>query len=386
MTSTYEDAIALGLPLAGIRVLDATSNIAGPFSGAILADLGAEVIKIETPEGDPTRAMAPIDGDRSAYFHVVNRNKTSQSIDLKSPIDRATLEKMLDECDIFLTNFLQARLEALNLTAEALMKTRPTLIFGNLSSYGGVGPNADTPGYDATIQARTGIMHITGESDGPPVRTGVSVLDIGSGMWLAIGVLAALVKRNATGLGSVVETSLFETGALFVSYHVSAQQIHGKSSVRSGSGHPTFAPYGLFPTQEGTLCIGVGNDNIYAKLCRLLGREDLIADPRFLTNSDRVANNHVLVGEIEEALAVDTAVNWARILGTGGVPADRLALPEDLHSDVQASAIQALLPYPDSTTPVVRLPGLPLRFDGVRPPIRKPAPHLEPHLKNRIEK
>ena len=134
------------LPLAGIQVLDATSNIAGPFSGAILADLGAEVIKIETPQGDPTRAMAPIDGDRSAYFHVVNRNKTSKSIDLKSPIDRAKLDEMLNGCDIFLTNFLQARLEDLHLTAEELMANRPRLIFGNLSSYGGVGPDADTPG------------------------------------------------------------------------------------------------------------------------------------------------------------------------------------------------------------------------------------------------
>jgi crotonobetainyl-CoA:carnitine CoA-transferase CaiB-like acyl-CoA transferase len=377
MTSTYEDGIARGLPLAGIRVLDATSNIAGPFSGAILADLGAEVIKIETPQGDPTRAMAPTDGDRSAYFHVVNRNKSAKSIDLKSPIDRATLNSMLDNCDVFLTNFLQARLEALDLTAESLMRTRPQLIFGNLSSYGGVGPNSDTPGYDATIQARTGIMHITGEADGPPVRTGVSVLDIGSGMWLAIGVLAALVKRNATGVGSIVETSLFETGALFVSYHVSAQQIHGKASVRSGSGHPTFAPYGLFTTQEGTLCIGVGNDNIFGKLCRLINRADLIDDPRFITNSDRVAHSKVLNAEIEKALAANTATHWAHVLGTGGVPADRLALPEDLHDDPQARAIQALLPYPDDTTPVISLPGIPLRFDGVRPPIRKPAPHLD---------
>ncbi len=384
MTSTYEDVTALGLPLAGVRVLDATSNIAGPFSGAILADLGAEVIKIETPQGDPTRAMAPTDGDRSAYFHVVNRNKSAKSIDLKSPIDRATLNAMLDDCDIFLTNFLQARLEALDLTAESLMRTRPRLIFGNLSSYGGVGPNADTPGYDATIQARTGIMHITGEADGPPVRTGVSVLDIGSGMWLAIGVLAALVKRNETGTGSVVETSLFETGALFVSYHLSAQQIHGRASVRSGSGHPTFAPYGLFTTKEGTLCIGVGNDNIFGKLCNLIGRPELITDARFVTNSDRVAHSKVLVVEIEKALESDTAANWAHILGTGGVPADRLALPEDLHADPQSHAIDALLPYPDKTTPVRSLPGIPLRFDGVRPPIRKPAPHLDSHHKNGV--
>ena len=366
-----------GLPLSGVRVLDATSNIAGPFSGAILADLGATVIKIETPLGDPTRSMAPVDGDRSAYFHVVNRNKSARAIDLKSAQDRATLDEMLDECDVFLTNFLPDRLEALHLTPAKLMQRRPALIYGNLSSYGAEGPYASTPGYDGTVQARTGIMHLTGEVDGPPVRAGVSILDIGSGMWLAIGILAALVKRNETGVGSLVETSLFETGALFVSYHLLANELHGKPSVRSGSGHPTFGPYGLFSSKDGTLCIGVGNDNIFSKLCDLIGRTDLIHDPRFVTNSDRVAHSKVLKEEIEKALSREPAIYWAEKLGSGGVPADRVALPEDLHNDAQAKAMGVLLPYPDETTKVTELPGLPIRFDGVRPPIRGAAPHLD---------
>ncbi|MDP1720817.1 MAG: CoA transferase [Candidatus Nanopelagicaceae bacterium] len=377
--SPPEKINSIGLPLSGVRVLDATSNIAGPFSGAILADLGATVIKIETPLGDPTRSMAPVDGDRSAYFHVVNRNKSAISIDLKSVMDRARLDEMLDECDVFLTNFLPSRLETLHLTPAELMSTRPALIFGNLSSYGVNGPNASTPGYDATVQARTGIMHLTGELDGPPVRAGVSVLDIGSGMWLAIGILAALVKRNESGEGSLVETSLFETGALFVSYHLSANELHGKSSVRSGSSHPTFGPYGLFETMEGTLCIGVGNDKIFSKLCNLIGRADLILDPRFITNSDRVARSQVLKKEIELALAQESANYWAERLGNGGVPADRVALPEDLHEDLQAKAMDVLLPYPDETTKVTELPGIPVRFNGKRPPIRMSAPHLNKH-------
>lgn len=380
MSKTPREKInTLGLPLSGLKVLDATSNIAGPFSGAILADLGASVIKVETPQGDPTRSMAPVDGDRSAYFHVVNRNKSAVSIDLKNETDRARLDAMLDECDIFLTNFLPARLESLHLTPAELMSKRPSLIFGNLSSYGVEGPDASTPGYDATVQARTGIMHLTGEFDGPPVRAGVSVLDIGSGMWLAIGILAALVKRNETGKGSLVETSLFETGALFVSYHLSANELHGKPSVRSGSSHPTFGPYGLFTTKDGTLCIGVGNDNIFSKLCILIGRSEFIADLRFITNSDRVANSKILKEEIERALAPESAIYWAERLGSGGVPADRVALPEDLHNDAQAKAMDVLLPYPDATTRVTELPGIPLRFDGKRPPIRIPAPHLNQH-------
>jgi len=365
------------LPLAGVRILDATSNIAGPFGGAVLADLGADVLKIETPVGDPARSMSPIDGDRSAYFHIVNRNKSAESIDLKSDAGKNRLEELLADADVFLTNFLPDRLSALGLDPEQLMVRYPRLIFGNLSSYGTTGPDASAPGYDATVQARTGIMHVTGEPDGNPVRAGVSVLDVGGGMWLAIGILAALVERNLTGKGKLVETSLYETGATWVSYHLSAEQLTGAPSVRSGSGHPAFSPYGIFATKDGTLCIGVGSNNIFAKLCALIGREDLITDQRFAANVDRVKNSQVLKSEIEKALATHDAPHWAGVLGRNGVPADRVALPEELHDDPQGKAIDVLLPYPDNETKVARIPGLPLRFNGKRPPIRKAAPHKD---------
>jgi crotonobetainyl-CoA:carnitine CoA-transferase CaiB-like acyl-CoA transferase len=365
------------LPLAGIRVLDATSNIAGPFGGAILADLGADVIKIETPSGDPSRSMVPIDGDRSAYFHIVNRNKSAESIDLKSHLGKSRLAELMNNADVFLTNFLPDRLAALDLQPAELMKKFPRLIVGNLSSYGSTGPDASIPGYDGTIQARTGIMHVTGEAEGDPVRAGVSVLDVGGGMWLAIGILAAIVERNKSGKGTLVETSLFETGATWVSYHLSAEQLSGLPSVRSGSGHPTFSPYGIFATGEGVICIGVGSDNIFEKLCTSINRADLISDPRFITNADRVANKKILKLEIEKALISKSAVDWAEHLGRNGVPADRVALPEELFDDKQAEAIKVLLPYPDSDSKVKEIPGLPLRLNGQRPPIRKSAPHRD---------
>lgn len=370
-------AAGKSLPLAGVRVLDATSNIAGPFGGAILADLGADVIKIETPSGDPSRSMVPVDGDRSAYFHIVNRNKSVESIDLKSDLGKSRLAELMTDADVFLTNFLPDRLSALDLKPDDLMKKFPRLIVGNLSSYGSTGPDASAPGYDGTIQARTGIMHVTGEADGDPVRAGVSVLDVGGGMWLAIGILAAIVERNKSGKGTLVETSLFETGATWVSYHLSAEQLSGLPSVRSGSGHPTFSPYGIFTTGEGAICIGVGSDNIFKKLCTLIAREDLISDPRFITNADRVSNRKILTTEIEKALAAKSALDWAEILGRNGVPADRVALPEELFDDKQAEAIKVLLPYPDSQSKMKEIPGLPLRFDGQRPPIRKSAPHRD---------
>ena len=363
------------LPLAGIRVLDATSNIAGPFGGAVLADLGADVLKIETPAGDPSRSMSPIDGDRSAYFHIVNRNKDVETIDLKSDSGKERLDQLLESSDIFLTNFLPDRLKSLGIEPDALMTKYPRLIFANLSSYGTTGPDAAAPGYDATVQARTGIMHVTGEPDGNPVRAGVSVLDVGGGMWLAIGVLAALVERSSTGRGKLVETSLYETGATWVSYHLSAEQLTGAPSVRSGSGHPAFSPYGIFATGNGTLCIGVGNNNIFAKLCTLIGRDELITDPRFAVNVDRVKNAKVLKKEIESSLAEHDAKYWAQLLGQNGVPTDRVALPEELHHDRQGNAINLLLDYPDPDSKVKKIPGLPLRFNGKRPPIRKAAPH-----------
>jgi crotonobetainyl-CoA:carnitine CoA-transferase CaiB-like acyl-CoA transferase len=365
------------LPLSGVRVLDATANIAGPFGGAVLADLGAEVIKIEIPSGDPARSMAPLDGDRSAYFHIVNRNKVVTTVDLKSTQGRAVLETLLDTTDVFLTNFLPPRLETLGLLPEDLMQQRPRLIIGNLSSYGSTGPDSPWPGYDATVQARTGIMHVTGEPNGRPVRTGVSVLDIGAGTWLALGILAALVQRDRTGKGSLVETSLFETGALWVSYHVAANELTGKASVRSGSGHPTFSPYGIFTTKDGEICIGVGNNNIFSKLCNLIDRRDLIKDPRFINNVDRVTHVPELKMEIEIGLSQHDANYWAKSLGAAGVPADRVVLPEDLLHDEQARAMNIMLEYPDDSTRVKMIPGLPLRFDGIRPPIRIPAPHRD---------
>ncbi|CAB4963485.1 unannotated protein [freshwater metagenome] len=362
-------------PLEGLKVLDATSNIAGPYGGSILADLGAEVIKIEVPSGDPSRSMAPIDGDKSAYFNVVNRNKLVAEINLKSESGMAELHSLLATADVFLTNFLPDRLKALNLTPVDLMSKHPQLIFGNLTSYGATGADASMPGYDATVQARTGIMHVTGEPNGQPVRAGVSVLDIGAGTWLALGILAAVIERGKTGKGSLVETSLYETGISWVSYHLAAYQISGQPSVRSGAGHPTFAPYGIFKTSDGNICIGVGSDGVFAKLCTQINRAELITDPLYATNVNRVANRDSLHTEIESALAGNSAKYWAQNLGAHGVPADLVVPPEALFNDEQAKEVGMLLPNPDQESAVKWIPGLPIKINGVRPEIYRSAPH-----------
>jgi len=362
------------LPLAGIKVLDATSNIAGPWGGTVLGDLGADVLKIETPSGDPSRFMAPVDQDRSAYFHVVNRNKEVVTIDLKSEDGKAKLQELLGECDVFLTNFLPAQLEKFGLTPVELRKLHPQLIIGNLSSYGSHGPSSSWPGYDATLQARTGIMNVTGEANGQPVRAGVSILDLGAGTWLALGILAAIVKRDRTGLGSLVETSLYETGATWVSYHLAAFELTGEPSVRSGSGHPAFSPYGIFATLKGDICIGVGSNAIFAKLCTAIGRAELSSDALYKENSDRVKNVSTLKKEIEQGLHSHPAPHWVKVLCESGVAAEEVRQPEELLSDEQAESMGVLIDYPDNTTGVKVVPGLPLRFDGKRPQVRKAAP------------
>lgn len=362
-------------PLSGIRVLDATSNIAGPFGGSILADLGADVIKIEIPSGDPSRSMAPVDGDKSAYFEVVNRNKSVTEIDMKSVAGIDRLNGLLSDCDVFLTNFLPEQLKVLGISSDEIMAKFPKLIYGNLTSYGSVGQDAATPGYDATVQARTGIMHLTGEADGEPVRIGVSILDLGSGTWLAMGILAALLERNKTGQGSLVETSLYETGVAWVSYHLSAFQISGNSSVRSGSSHPTFSPYGLFKTKDNDICIGVGSDAVFQRLCTQIGRADLITNELYASNVRRVENRKALTVEIERALVEKPAAYWAEKLGSNGVPADLLMKPEALFDDLQANEVGILLSNPDKESSVKLIPGLPIKFNGQRPEIYRSAPH-----------
>ena len=364
------------MPLRGIKVIDATSNIAGPFGGAILGDLGADVIKVERPQGDPARSMVPLDDSRSAYFHIVNRNKDLITVDLKSVSGRTTFHDLLENADVFISNFLPHQLIELGLTPEIMRVEFPNLIVGNLSSYGQVGEDANRPGYDATIQARTGIMAITGEAGGEPVRTGVSVLDMGAGTWLALGVLAALVKRERFGEGSIIETSLYETGVTWVSYHLSSFQISREPSRRVGAAHPTFSPYGLFQALDGRVCIGVGSDIVFKRMTELINRPELFEDSRFSTNESRVCNREILNSEIESALINQSVSFWVEKLGKGGVPVDALRLPEDLLNDPQAYELDMLLANPDPDSKVALIPAIPLRINGVRPPIRKSAPRI----------
>ena len=366
-------------PLAGVTVIDLTSNVAAPFASAVLADLGADVIHVEGPSGDDCRRMAPTMDGSSAYFQVVNRNKQGAVLDIRVEADYQRLMEMIEGADVFVTNLRPGKLDRLHLDGASLRVRFPRLIHASLSAYGPVGAERDKPGYDAVLQARTGIASVTGTPDGPPVRAGVSILDVGAGTWLALGVITALYHRERTGEGGEVATSLFETGVSWVSYHLAAHQVTGRPSERHGSGHPAFSPYGIFRTGDGEICIGIGSDALFAQLCSTLGCSGLQDDPRFATNEERSRNATELRTELESAMADSSADELAALLGQVGLPVDAVHRPEHLLTDPQARETGVLLDIPGSHLTV---PGLPLTFDGSRPQIRHGAPRLTRRPKN----
>ena len=354
-------------PLAGIKVVDLTSNIAAPFSGAILADLGAEVVHVESLAGDDSRRMAPRIGDISAYWQVVNRNKSVMRLDIREPEDRKSLDLLLSEADVFITNLRPDKLQRNKLDYQSLKTQFPRLIHAALSAYGAAGEESNRAGYDAVLQARTGIAEITGTSDGPPVRTGVSVLDIGAGTWLALAIITSLYSRQITGHGASVATSLFETGANWVAYHVAANQVSGKPSGRHGSGHPAFSPYGIFPTKSSPVCIGIGGDSIFASFCSALGLESLLEDERFSTNPARVSNDKELRRIIEGRLSEISGEDAVKLLDSVGVPCDIVQKPEELLQDPQSIATKMMMSVDVEGFGPLHFPALPITFDGNRP-------------------
>lgn len=358
------------LPLTGIRVIDLTSNIAAPFAGAVLADLGAEVLHVESLSGDDSRRMAPRIDEISAYWQVVNRNKKVTRLDIRQQDQMAVLQELIAGADVFLSNLRPEKLAKNGLDYRSLKEVYPKLIHGALSAYGELGIEQNRAGYDAVLQARTGIAQVTGTSDGPPVRAGVSILDIGAGTWLALAVITALFHREKTGEGSNVATSLFETGANWVSYHVAAHQVTGETSGRFGSGHPAFSPYGIFPTKTAQVCIGIGGDSIFRSFCNALSLEYLLDDEDYATNPARVKNDRKLRLIIEEKLSNIPAEEIVTNLEQAGVACDIVQNPEDLLADPQAIATEIMLNQKIAGFGELKFPGLPITFNGQRPVIR----------------
>lgn len=363
------------LPLAGVKVVELAQNIAGPYAGEILAMLGADVLKIERPEGgDDARGWGPpFVGGMATTFLTVNRNKRAVTLDLKDPDGIAWLRRYVAECDVLVQNMRPGSLEALGLGAEALRAINPRLIYCSLWAFGHTGPMRLKGGYEPMIQAASGMFSVNGHEDGPGARVGMQVLDLGTGVWAALGTIAALLERGRTGQGCVVDTSLYETALGWLSVHVAGFMATGEHPKRHGSGNPKVVVFQSFVTADGEIVVAAANDRLFRKFVTELGHPEWGEDARFRTNALRVANKPSIITPIARIMLGETTKTWIRRLETAGIPCAPI---NDLHAvaaDPHLAAIDLLRQLPGLGLNTI---GLPVSFDGVRPAVHASAPEL----------
>ena len=361
-------------PLDGIRVVDLTSSLAGPTCTQILGALGADVVKIEHPRrGDEARAWGPrfFDGG-SVLFFAANASKRSLALDIKSEHGQEVLRRLVDRSDVFIESMRPGTAERLGLGSQALRASNERLVYCSIGAFGRRGPLADRPGYDPLMQAFTGIVSITGEADRPGVRVGTSVIDSGTGVWAALGIVAALHERTQTGRGRDVDVSLFETGLSLVGYQLTDALETGKVPRRYGTAFPLIAPYEVFATQDGELMIAAANDRLFAQLCERIGLPELVGDVRFRTNPDRLANRDALLPPIRERLAQQPSAHWLTVLeGIPVAPVQNVAQAAE-HEQTRASGILQELGGVETLA-------LPLQIDADRVGHDLPPPLLGAH-------
>ncbi len=359
--------------LDGVRVVEIGANLAGPVAGEILAHMGADVLKVERPEGDDARAWGPpFWKGTSPGFIAVNANKRSMTVDLKDADAVKALIDLIGEADVVIQNMRPGALDALGLGAATLTKKFPRLVYCSVWAFGARGPLKLKPGYEPLLQAFSGLMMVNGGDGDPPTRIGVSILDYGTGMWTAIGALAGLVHRAATGKGCVVDSSLFETGLAWLKgFHVSYLS-SGQMPERHRTGSNRVVPFEAFVTATGPIIIAAGNDRLFAKLAKVVGHPEWASDPRYATNGARVAHKDELVAAIAAIVATRSKGEWIDALEADGVPCGVInALPEAVaHPQAEALGIVQRVPGDDDLT----LIALPLSFDGERPGIRRAPP------------
>jgi formyl-CoA transferase/CoA:oxalate CoA-transferase len=362
-------------PLAGARVVDLTSSLAGPTATQLLAALGADVIKVEPLAGDHARAWGPpfLEGE-SAMFLAANAGKRSLAVELGDDRGREIVLRLADEADVFLQSLRPGAAERHGLDAEALRARNPRLVHCSIGAFGSVGPLSGQPGYDPLLQAASGIMSVTGERDGRPVRVGLSLIDLGTGVWAALGVVSALYERERTGIGRTLELSLYETALSLLTTQLVGYLGSGDVPQRAGTAFPQIAPYQAFPTRDGDLMIVAGNDKLFAAFCGVLGLPELVADPRFLTNPDRVANRAELVALLEARTRERESAELLDALVAAGVPASPVLDVGEAARHPQTKALGILQTLGDFVTVAA-----PLSADGERVRHRDPPPAIAAH-------
>ncbi|MCH8340557.1 MAG: CoA transferase [Chloroflexi bacterium] len=368
--------------LDGVRVLDLTRILAGPYCTMLLGDLGADIIKVEVPgRGDDTRQWGPpfTTGGESAYFLAANRNKRSLTLNLKSERGRSILGELIQQADILIENFRVGTLEKWDLSYEQLKNLRPDLIYCTITGYGYTGPYRDRPGYDFIIQAMGGFMSVTGPEDGEPFRAGIAVADLSSGIYACNAVLAALYARERTGKGQRIDISLLDCQVAMMSYVASNFLVSGEPPQRFGNAHPNLVPYQVFEAQDGYFAFAAGNDLQWANFCRAVGREAWETDPLFATNPARLTNRTKLVGLLNELFSTRSVADWIELCEGAGLPVGPINTMEAALSDPQVLARGMVMEVPHPTEGSVPLLRSPLNIPTAPSEVRYPPPTLGQH-------
>ncbi len=369
-------------PLAGIRVLDLTRVLAGPFCTMLLADLGAEVVKIERPEGDDARQFGPfLPSGESAYFAGINRGKKSIVLDLKSETGRATFLRLVEKADVVVENFRPGTMEAFGLGGERLRAVNPRLIFASVSGFGRTGPYRRRPAYDIIVQALGGLMSVTGHDEAEPARVGSSISDILAGMYTAFSITASLNRRGRTGNGADLDLAMLDCTVSVLENAISRYAITGQVPRPLGTRHPSITPFQAFRAADGLLVIAAGNDALWRKLCEVVEMPALATDPLLLTNALRTTHHAYLEESLHQALLKRPVREWLRLLTEAGIPAAPIQDVADVLADPQLAARNMWHTLIDDDSATLITPGSPLVLDGAKPQLSVSWPKLGEHQK-----
>ena len=368
-------------PLASIHILDLSRALAGPFCTMILADLGADVIKVEQPDvGDTTRSWGPpFEGSEASYYLSINRNKRSIALDFKSERDREALRRLVARCDVLVENFVPGTLDRLGFGYDECRALRGDIVYCSISGFGQVGPDRTRAAYDQVLQGLGGIMSVTGEPDGPPVRIGIAIADIMAAMFAVTAIQAALFHRQRTGEGQYVDTSLLESQLAMMTYQAGRYFATGEAPTGVGNRHPTIAPYGVYQAADGYVTLAVGTETLWVRFCAALGLQHLRDDERFASNTARVANRVALDGVIEALFATLPAAQIDTQLNAVGVPCGVVRDLAAAFSDPQVAALDLVQTLAHPTAGDIRVVGPPYHLSATPPTIRLPPPLLGQH-------
>ena len=361
-------------PLSGIVVVDLSRILAGPYCTLLMAEMGARVIKVEPPRGgDDARAYGPFVNGKSTYFASVNRGKESIALDLKSDADRKIFEKLLEKADVVVENFRPGTMEKLGYGWETLHAKYPKLIYAAASGFGHSGPNSKDPAYDMVMQGQGGIMSITGNEGQPPSRVGMSIGDIGAGLYTAVAVNAAIVHRLKTGESTKVDIAMFDCQLALLENAIMRYTVEREIPGPLGARHPTITPFEAFATSDGSMIIAAGNDSLFIKMCEALGRSDMAADPAYKSNALRQKAQKKLKHEIESVLKTNTTDHWIAVVSKGGVPCGPINNVKQAIAHPQVAARNMLVEVPDGSGGTLTLAGNPLKMSAFEDPKTRPA-------------